>query len=224
MNVLIVEDDKRLAGILDQALTEEGHRTFLCYRGDEASDLISSGHFDVVVLDVMLPGRDGISVVQAVRKEKCVVPILLLTARDSMPEIVRGLDAGADDYLTKPFHLEVLSARVRALARRGHSPLKIEIAFNNLTLDPNQCIVRRDGQVVPLTRREYQLLELLMRRPEHVVTRAQIIEAGWGYDADVRDNNIDYYIHSLRTKIDSGNGESLIRTVRSIGYSLNPVS
>lgn len=224
MNVLVVEDDTRLAGILDQALTEEGHRTFLSFRGDEALGLIASGHFDVVVLDIMLPGQDGISVLQSVRKEKCTVPILLLTARGSMAEIVRGLDAGADDYLTKPFHLEVLSARVRAIARRGHIPPKLELAFGDLTLDPNQCIVRRSGQIVPLTRREYQILELLMRHRDRVVTRAQLIEVGWGYDADVRDNSIDYYIHSLRGKIDPEGNESLIRTIRSLGYSLNPAA
>lgn len=224
MNVLVVEDDRRLAHILDLALTEDGHRAFIAYRGDEAPDLIRSSHFDVVVLDVMLPGLDGISVLKTLRKEKCAVPILLLTARDSMADIVGGLDSGADDYLTKPFHLEVLSARIRALARRGHIAPKIDLSFGDLTLDPNQCIVRRCETILPLTRREYQLFELLMRRAGHVVTRAQLIEAGWGFDADVTDNNIDYYIHSLRTKIDVGGQESIIRTVRSLGYSMNTAS
>lgn len=168
----------------------------------------------------MLPGMDGLSILTQVRKKKYHTPILLLTAKDSMPDVVRGLDSGADDYLTKPFQLEVLLARVRALSRRRTTTTSNDLCAAGLTLDRNQRIVRRDKKLISLTKKEFILLELLMRKVEHVVTRDQIIEAGWGHDAEVSDNNIDYYISSLRSKVDEGNGHSVIRTVRSLGYTL----
>jgi len=221
MNVLVIEDDRRIADVLEQGLLEDGHQVFITRRGDEAYDLIASQHFDVVVLDIMLPGADGIEVLKKVRAEKCDIPILLLTARDSMPEIVRGLDAGADDYITKPFQLEVLLARIRAVGRRGQIAQLPQLVVGTLTLDRNQRIAHRCDQSIALTQREYALIELLMRRSPQIVSRAQLVEAGWGYDADVSDNNIDFHVHSLRSKLHIEGQGSIIRTVRSVGYTMN---
>ena len=220
MNVLVIEDDKRIAGILQQGLAEDGHSVFLSHRGDEGAELIASEHFDVVVLDVMLPGMDGFSILKRARTTKCDVPILMLTAKDSMPDVVRGLDLGADDYLTKPFQLEVLLARVRAVSRRGHGASSNDLAVGDLVLDRGQRMARRAQRAIALTKKEFTLLELLMRRANQVVTRDQLIEAGWGYDADVRDNTIDFYISSLRSKIDAKGEPSMIRTMRSLGYAV----
>jgi two-component system copper resistance phosphate regulon response regulator CusR len=220
MNVLVIEDDKRIANVLKQGLTEDGHSVFLSHNGDEGVGLIESAHFDAVVLDIMLPGTDGLTILTQVRAAKCNVPIVLLTARNSMPDVVRGLDLGADDYLTKPFQIEVLLARVRAIGRRGPSTSSNILAVGDLVLDRNQHQVSRSGQAVPLTRKEFVLLELLMRKSGQVVKRDQLIEAGWGYDAEVSDNSIDYYISSIRSKIESGDGVGMIRTVRSLGYLL----
>jgi DNA-binding response OmpR family regulator len=221
MNVLVIEDDRRIASVLEQGLQEDGHQVYISYRGDEAYDLIASQHFDVVVLDIMLPGADGITVLKKARAEKCDIPILLLTARDAMPEIVRGLDAGADDYITKPFQLEVLLARVRAVGRRGQIAQLPELVIGTLSLDRNQRVARRCDRSIQLTQREYALLELLMRRSPQVVSRAQLIEAGWGYDAEVSDNSIDVFMHALRSKLHIDGQANILRTVRSIGYTLN---
>jgi DNA-binding response OmpR family regulator len=218
MNVLVVEDDRRIANILRQGLVEDGHSVFLSHRGDEGVELIESEHFDVVVLDIMLPGLDGMSILARVRTKKCSVSIIVLTARDAMPDMVRGLDLGADDYLTKPFQLEVLLARVRAVGRRGHTATTNKLIVGELALDRNQRLVRRGTREIPLTKKEFILLELLMRRAGQVVTRSQLIEAGWGYDADVSDNSIDFYISSLRSKIGVDGTSSSIRTMRSLGY------
>jgi two-component system, OmpR family, copper resistance phosphate regulon response regulator CusR len=220
MNVLIVEDDKRIANILRMGLLEDGHQVELSYRGDEGRDLVTSDHFDLVVLDVMLPGVDGFSILEHARKRKRAVPILMLTAKDSMTDIVHGLDLGADDYLTKPFALEVFLARVRAVGRRGHIPQLPRLSVGKLSLDRNSRIAFRGDEPIELNKKEYMILELLMRRVNQVVTREQIIIAGWGYDADVRDNTVDVYMHSLRSKIDLKDQSSTIRTIRSLGYLL----
>jgi DNA-binding response OmpR family regulator len=197
---------------------EDGHQVELSYRGDEGRDLIDSEHYDVVVLDVMLPGLDGFNVLKHARSVKQSLPILMLTARDSAMDVVRGLDLGADDYLPKPFHLEIFLARVRAVGRRGHLPRHPQLSIGNLTLDRNSRMVLREGEELVLSKKEYAMLELLMRRVNRVVTRDQLIEAVWGYDSDVSDNTIDVCMHSLRAKIDSRNRPSLIRTIRSFGY------
>jgi two-component system, OmpR family, copper resistance phosphate regulon response regulator CusR len=220
MNVLIIEDDKRIANILKMGLLEDGHQVQLSYRGDEGHDLITSDGFDVVVLDIMLPGMDGFSILKHARAEKRAVPILMLTARDSMMDIVHGLDLGADDYLTKPFQLEVFLARVRAVGRRGDIPQLPKLSTGSLVLDRNTWMALRGAERIGLTKKEYVILELLMRRANQVVTRNQIINAGWGYDADVRDNTVDFFMHSLRQKIDRKDQPSMIRTIRSLGYSM----
>lgn len=220
MNVLIIEDDKRIANVLRMGLLEDGHQVELSFRGDEGRDLITSDEFDVVVLDIMLPGTDGFSILKHARAAKCAVPILMMTAKDSMMDIVHGLDLGADDYLAKPFHLEVFLARVRAVGRRGEIPQLPQLSTGSLSLDRNMRMARRGDAQIELTRKEYVILELLMRRANQVVTRDQIINAGWGYDADVRDNTLDFLMHSLRQKIDRKGRPSIVRTVRSLGYSM----
>jgi DNA-binding response OmpR family regulator len=220
MNVLIIEDDKRIANILRMGLVEDGHQVELSHRGDEGRDLVTSAHFDVVVLDVMLPGVDGFRILEHARRGKRAVPILMLTAKDSMMDIVHGLDLGADDYLTKPFRLEVFLARVRAVGRRGSIPQMPRLSVGDLSLDRNSRMAFRGDEPIELTRKEYMILELLMRRVNQVVTRDQIITAGWGYDADVRDNTIDFYMHSLRSKIGIKDQSSTIKTIRSMGYLL----
>jgi two-component system, OmpR family, copper resistance phosphate regulon response regulator CusR len=220
MNVLIVEDDKRIANILRMGLLEDGHQVELSHRGDEGRDLVTSDHFDLVVLDVMLPGVDGFSILEHARRRKRAVPILMLTAKDSMMDVVHGLDLGADDYLTKPFELEIFLARVRAVGRRGHIPQLPRLSVGKLSLDRNSRIAFRGDEPIELNKKEYMILELLMRRVNQVVTREQIIIAGWGYDADVRDNTVDVYMHSLRSKIDIKDQSSTIRTIRSLGYLL----
>jgi two-component system copper resistance phosphate regulon response regulator CusR len=218
MNVLIIEDDKRIANVLRMGLLEDGHQVQLSYRGDEGRDLIASDEFDVVVLDIMLPGVDGFSILRHARAAKRAVPILMLTAKDSMMDIVQGLDLGADDYLTKPFHLGVFLARVRAVGRRGDIPQLPQLCTGSLTLDRNARTALRGDEQIELTKKEYVILELLMRRANQVVMREQIVNAGWGYDADVRDNTVDFFMHSLRQKIDRKDRPSMIRTVRSLGY------
>jgi two-component system copper resistance phosphate regulon response regulator CusR len=220
MNILVIEDNKHIGNILRQGLIEDGHQVVVSERGDEGRELVTSAHFDVVVLDVMLPGLDGFSLLEQVRALKCTVPILMLTAKDSMPDIVRGLNLGADDYLTKPFQIQVFIARVRAVGRRGPILQQKQLAAGDLVLDRTNRLAQRGNEQIVLTKKEYALLELLMRRMNHVVTRNQLREVGWAYNAEVSDSSVDFYMHSLRSKIDIKGHESLIRTVRALGYSL----
>jgi DNA-binding response OmpR family regulator len=224
MKVLVIEDDRRIASLLQQGLSEDGHSVFVSHRGDDGLELVESQYFDVIVLDVMLPGRDGFSILQQARKARCATPILMLTARDGMADIVRGLDLGADDYLTKPFQLEILLARVRAMGRRGQVPLLDVLEVGDLVLDRSQKLLRRGELEISLTRKEFVLLELLMRRSQQVVSRNELIEVGWGYDAEVSDNSVDFYIHCLRSKINIEGKPSMIRTVRAQGYALSAAS
>jgi len=220
MNILIIEDNKRIGNILRQGLIEEGHQVSISERGDEGRDLLLSVPFDLAVLDVMLPGLDGFSVLQQVRAKRCDIPILMLTARDTMPDIVQGLNLGADDYLTKPFQIQVFIARVRAISRRRPVIEPACLIAGDLVLDTTNRAVLRDDQPVSLTKKQFALLELLIRRKNQLVTRNQVREVGWSYDIDVSDSSIDFYIHSLRSKIDRKGQESQIRTIRALGYML----
>ncbi|AEU37883.1 response regulator transcription factor [Granulicella mallensis] len=220
MNILVVEDNKRIGNILRQGLVEDGHQVVLSQRGDEGRDLLISAPFDVAVLDVMLPGLDGFSVLEQVRAGNCTVPVLMLTAKDTMPDIVHGLNLGADDYLTKPFQIQVFIARIRALGRRGPVLQTKKLITGDLELDTVNRSARRGSDDITLTKKEYAILELLMRRVNQVVTRNQLREVGWSYDAEVSDSSVDFYMHSLRSKIDIKGHDSLIRTVRSLGYSM----
>jgi len=220
MRILIVEDDQKLARQLQKGLAEQGHTVTLAFEGHEGLHTARSKPFDVFVLDVMLPGIDGFSLVRRLRASGSVTPILLLTARDTAEDIVMGLDAGADDYLTKPFSFKVLVARLRALSRRKKVGPTTDLRIADLVLDSAKHEVRRAGVPIPLTPREFELLELLLRTSGRVLTRNRLIEAVWGNQRDVESNTVDVFIRQLRTKLEPPGTSKLIHTIRGIGYTL----
>ncbi len=217
MWVLVVEDERSMADLLKQGLEEANHTVTLAHDGLDGLAAADTNAVDAVVLDVMLPGASGIEVAKRLRAKGSQVPILMLTARDSPADIVRGLDAGADDYLTKPFALKVLLARLRALSRRAPRPAREVLRAGDLVLNPATHEVTRGGAAVDLTSTEFRLLEYLLRRPGRVCSRASIIDGVWGLDTDVLPNTVDVYIRLLRAKVDAGRS-SLIQTVRGYGY------
>jgi DNA-binding response OmpR family regulator len=219
--VLLVEDDARIARVVERALIEAGHRVDVVHDGTEGLVRAEGGGYDLVLLDVMLPGTDGVDVAQQLRRQKVRTPILMLTARDAVADRVRGLDAGADDYLTKPFALEELLARVRAVGRRGLEGLDGDVLrVADLTLDESRHEVRRDGRSIELTAKEFDLLAYLMRHAGKVLTRGQIVDHVWGYDAGATSNVVEIYVHYLRDKVDRGFPRPLIRTIRGFGYTI----
>lgn len=220
MYVLLVEDDPRVARVVERALTEAGHRVDVAHDGEEGLARAESGVYDLIVLDVMLPELSGIEVAREVRHKRVRTPILMLTARDAVPDRVRGLDAGADDYLTKPFALEELLARVRALGRRAGEGLDDVLQVGDLTLDVARREARRGDRTIELTAKEFDLLLYLMRNAGRVLTKAQIIDHVWGYDNETTSNVVEIYIHYLRDKIDRGFARPLIRTMRGVGYTI----
>jgi DNA-binding response OmpR family regulator len=220
MQILIVEDDQRLARQLKKGLDENGHTVSLAFDGIEGLEAARQGRFDVLVLDVMLPRLDGFGVVKKLRNMGSKSPVLMLTARDSAEDIVTGLDAGADDYLTKPFALKVLLARLRALARRKEVEPRVQLQINNLMLDPAQHVVTRAGSPVTLTRTEFLLLETLLRNLGRVLTRARLIEAVWGSEREVESNTLDVYVRQLRSKIEPTGSKKLIQTIRGVGFAI----
>ena len=220
MQILIVEDDQRLARQLKKGLDEQGYRASLAFDGLEGLEAARQGHFDVLVLDVMLPGLDGFGVVRRLRGAGGKTPVLMLTARDSVEDIVAGLDAGADDYLTKPFALKVLAARLRALSRRKEVEPKTLLEIGDLVLDPAEHAVRRGTSGIFLTRTEFALLETLMRNAGRVVTRDRLLEAVWGNERDVESNTLDVFVRQLRSKIEPPGSLKLIHTIRGVGYAL----
>lgn len=220
MQVLVVEDERRMAELLRQGLEEEGHSVVLASDGKEGLAIAESHAFDAIVLDVMLPGMDGFSIARKLRASLNQTPILMLTARDATEDMVAGLNLGADDYLVKPFSFDVLLARLRAVSRRGPIPQPVQMQVQDLTLNPASREVARGRRRVSLTRTEYSLLELLMRRAGRVVTRESLIEAVWGFDSDVRSNTLDAFIRLVRDKVDVAGEQKLIHTVRGVGYCL----
>jgi DNA-binding response OmpR family regulator len=220
MRILVVEDDRRLARQLKKGLDEQGHSTTLAFEGNEGLEAARFGKFDVVVLDVMLPGLDGFSIVRRLRQNEAGTPILLLTARDTPDDVITGLDAGADDYLTKPFSFKVLLARLRALARRKQVEPRTQLQIADLALDPATHEVRRAASSISLSRTEFIILELLMRNTGRVITRTRLIEAVWGHDRDVQSNTLDVFIRQLRTKVEVSGSVKLIHTIRGVGYTL----
>jgi DNA-binding response OmpR family regulator len=220
MQVLVVEDEPRMSELLRQGLEEEGHSVVLTGDGREALAMAEAHPFDAIVLDVMLPGLDGFSVAKRLRSARNQTPILMLTARDATTDIVEGLNLGADDYLVKPFSFEVLLARLRAVSRRGAVAQPPLLHVADLSLDPSAHEVARSGRRILLTRTEYGLLELLMKRAGRVVTRENLIESVWGFDSNVRSNTLDAFIRLLRDKVDADGETSLIQTVRGVGYCL----
>ena len=215
-----MEDDRKLARQLQKGLDEQGNSTSVASDGREGLEAAKYGEFDVLVLDVMLPGIDGFSIVRKLRTAEVATPILLLTAKDAAEDIVEGLDAGADDYLTKPFSFKVLLARLRALARRKDVKPTPRLQVADLVLDPATYGVKRAGAIIPLARTEFVLLDVLMRNAGRVITRSRLIQYVWGYDRDVENNTLDVYIRMLRSKIDPPGSRKLIHTIRGIGYTL----
>jgi DNA-binding response OmpR family regulator len=220
MQVLIAEDKRSLAGHLGRALEGEGYAVTLAYDGEEALRLGRTDRFDMLVLDVMLPRMDGFTVIRKLREGRLRTQTLILSARDSMQDVVRGLDAGADDYLTKPFALDVLLARLRAASRRVAERPVAELRFADLVLHPGTCELQRGCRVETLTRTEYALLESLLRRAGKIVSRSVLIDEGWGLDAEVSYDSLYVFIRSLRTKITHPGESELLHTVRGVGYAL----
>ena len=223
MKILVVDDERAVRDSLRRALELEGYDIELAADGSEAlSRLTDNGDWqpDVVILDVLMPGIDGLEVCRRLRRHGNRVPVLMLTARDEIENRVGGLDAGADDYVTKPFALEELLARVRALLRRTSESSEEVLRFADLELDPGTREVRRGGERIELTRTEFALLELFMRNPRQVLTRSIIFERVWGYDFGFASNSLDVYIGYLRRKTEAGDKPRLIQTVRGVGYAL----
>ena len=221
MYILVVEDERRLAQVVRRVLEEEGHTVDLAHDGEEGLAMATDGSHDVIVLDILLPGMDGFEVCRALRRDRMDTPVLLLTALDGIDDRVRGLDAGADDYLPKPFAFQELLARLRALGRRkvqAREPTHLEVS--GLRLDLRRRRAEREGHAIELSPKEFGLLEFLMRNEGRVVTRTQILDHIWGYDYGTDSNLVDVYMAYLRRKVDRGNGQKLIRTVRGVGYAL----
>lgn len=220
MRVLVVEDDATVSSLLERALREEGDSVVLARDGVAAVELAQSGPFDAIVLDVMLPRLDGFRVAHRLREGGCHTPILMLTAKDSDRDIVHGLNLGADDYLTKPFSLDVFFARLRAVGRRAGLPLSLDLRAGDLQLSTSTRSVQRGSRKLQLTRTEFKLLEVLLRNRGRVMQREQIIDIVWGYGAGIETNTLDAFVHSLRSKIDGPGEAKLIHTVRGVGYTL----
>jgi len=221
MRILVVDDERAVRESLRRALELEGYEIELANDGQEALyRLESQAEPDAVILDLLMPGLDGLEVCKRLRRTGSKLPVLMLTARDAVENRVAGLDAGADDYLTKPFALEELLARIRALLRRTSDESEEVLRFADLELDSGTREVRRDGELIELTRTEFSLLELFLRNPRQVLTRSVIFERVWGYDFGFASNSLDVYIGYLRRKTEAGDKPRLIQTVRGVGYAL----
>jgi two-component system response regulator MprA len=221
MKILVVDDERAVRDSLRRALELEGYDVELAADGEEALERLSAnGEPDAVILDILMPKMDGLEVCRRLRREGHRLPVLMLTARDEVENRVSGLDAGADDYVTKPFALEELLARIRALLRRTSSGSGEMLRFADLELDPGTREVRRDGELIELTRTEFSLLELFLLNPRQVLTRSVIFERVWGYDFGFSSNSLDVYIGYLRRKTEAGGRPRLIQTVRGVGYAL----
>jgi DNA-binding response OmpR family regulator len=220
MRILVVEDDAKMAELLRRGLSAEGHAVEVAPDGIQGLEKGQTAQFDAIVLDVMLPGIDGLAVARRLRSGGNRVPILMLTARDAPSDIVRGLDVGADDYLTKPFPFSVLAARLRVIGRRASPVSSHLLRIADLDLDAETHAVHRAGKAVVLTRTDFVLLEFLMRRAGRVVSRDDLIESVWGIDRDVESNALDVFIFQLRNKLEANGSRRLIQTVRGFGYTV----
>lgn len=221
MRVLVVEDERKIAAYVKRGLEEAGYAVDAAYTGPEALDWAAVVDFDLIVLDILLPGMDGVAVCRALRRRGVRTPILMLTARDTVDDRVAGLDAGADDYLVKPFALRELLARLRALSRRSaDAPKSPVLRVADLALDTRTHRAERGGQTVDLTAKEHAVLEYLMRHPEQVLSRETIAEHVWSYDSFHESNIVDVYIRNLRRKLDDPFDDKLIQTVRGAGYRI----
>lgn len=218
MKLLIVEDEPRMAELLRRGLTEEGHTIVTASDGLEGWELARDYEFDALILDIMLPKLNGYEVARRMRAAKISTPVLMLTAKDAVPDIVQGLDFGADDYLTKPFSFEELLARLRAIKRRTSAPRQPLLQAGDLELDPAAHQVTRAGVRITLTRTEFGLLEQLLYNAGRVVPRRTLIESVWGFDREIEENTLDAFVRLLRNKVDAGGAPKLIHTVRGVGY------
>jgi len=221
MHILVVEDTKNLALMLRRAFEERGHSVIVVHDGAAGLSYIESCDFDAVILDLMLPKLGGIEVIRRMRAAGNVTPVLALTARDTVHDIIEGLDRGFDDYLTKPFAVGELMARLRTIVRRQMLQKRMVLQVADLVLDPVSYEVARDNKTINLTRTEFQLLEYMMRRPDAVLARAALIERVWGEDSNIEENTLEAFIRTLRAKVDANYDLKLIRTVRGVGYRLS---
>lgn len=220
MRILIVEDEHKIASALKRGLEQQSYAVDVAHNGDDGLAMATTEPYDLIILDRMLPGSvDGVGILRALRAEKIHIPILLLTAKDKILDKVEGLNAGADDYLAKPFAFVELIARVRALLRRPQLSQSTTLEYQDLRLDPENLLVKRGGQSIELTHKEFALLEYLLRNPERVVTKDSIMQHVWDYDADILPNTVEVYIGYLRNKIDKPfKKPALINTKRGFGY------
>ena len=218
MKLLLVEDEKKVASFIKKGLEEEFHNVDIAHNGNEGSAMALQNEYDLIILDIMLPYKDGITVTKELRAEKITTPILLLTAKDKVQDKVEGLDAGADDYLTKPFDFEELIARVRALLRRTENEKTLVLKIKNLLLDTQTHKLKIGNEIIDLTPKEYAILEFLMRNKNKVVSRTKLTQHVYEYNFDPDTNVIDVYINKLRSKIESDSGKEIIQTVRGVGY------
>ncbi len=218
MRVLVIEDNPKMASAVQKGLREHGFAADVAATGFDGEDLAAGGVYDIVVLDLMLPDRDGVEVCRNLRRRKIATKILMLTALGSTQDKVNGLDAGADDYLTKPFEFEELLARIRALLRRGEASEARHLRFEDLELDLYSRVAKRGGETVELSNKEFALLEFLMRNPNRVLSRTQIGEKVWDLSFEPTSNVVDVYVSSLRKKIDRGHEKDLLHTVKGVGY------
>jgi DNA-binding response OmpR family regulator len=222
MRILVVEDEHRIANSIKKGLEQERYAVDVAYTGPDGYDLASTEDYDGIILDIMLPEMNGIEICQNLRKNKIHIPILMLTAKGQTDDKVKGLDAGADDYMTKPFSFDELLARIRALTRRQGTILNTILSVEDLSLDSKQYLVKRGDRVIKLSSKEFSLLEYLITNKNTIVTKDQIIGHVWDYDADILPNTVEVYIKNLRNKIDKPfvNSKQLINTVRGFGYRI----
>lgn len=222
MRILIVEDEHKIANSIKQGLEQESYAVDTAFTGTDGFDLASTEDYDLIILDILLPGMDGVALCKKLRTGGIHTPILMLTAKGQLTDKVEGLNAGADDYLTKPFAFEELLARVRALIRRPHKTLGNILGYDDLSLDTLSFEVKRQGKNISLSNREFALLEYLLRHPDRIINKNQIINHVWNYDADILPNTVEVYIGYLRNKIDKPfqGAPALIQTIRGFGYKL----
>ena len=220
MRILVVEDEHRIANSIKKGLEQEKYAVDIAYTGNDGYDLASTEDYDLIILDLLLPGMDGVTICKELRKNKIHIPVLMLTAKGQIQDKVDGLDSGADDYLTKPFSFEELLARIRALIRRPKIAIDENLKVNDLILNINLKEVKRAGKIIRLSVKEYSLLEYLMRNADKILSKDQIIAHVWDYDADILPNTVEVYIRNLRNKINI-NKKSLIKTIRGFGYKIS---